>query len=90
MKEWTSKCHYLAIFTRSFGNRASGSTSVSFPTHSATTFLVPSSALSKCWNRTPLDVRRTSTYLIGNAMQDIGKVHPNIRMNSCIDPAISS
>lgn len=40
--------------TRSFGSSLSGSTSDSLPTHSATTFLVPSSELSKCWNSTSL------------------------------------
>ena len=44
----------LPTLTRSFGSSVSGSTSDSLPTHSATTFLVPSSELSKCWNSTSL------------------------------------
>ena len=41
-------------FSLSLGRRVWGSTRVSLPRHSATTFLVPSSGLSKCWKRTPL------------------------------------
>ena len=35
-------------FSLSLGRSVSGSTRVSLPKHSATTFLVPSSGLSKC------------------------------------------
>lgn len=45
------------------GNSISGSTRVSFPTHSATTFLVPSSGLSKCWNRTSLKYKETGHWM---------------------------
>ena len=51
--------------TCSFLRRVWGSTRVSFPTHSATTFLVPSSTLSKWVNSTSLhrgERRESETY----------------------------
>ena len=63
-KTWDKRLYSILSQTLSWGRRRIGSTSVSFPRHSATTFRVPSSVLSQWLNSKVLERNSIKAFIL--------------------------
>ena len=71
----------MKVFTCNCSSRLTGSISVSFPRHSATTFLVPSSLLSQWENNNPLEGLIKNNKLLKNIIKNNNPLKEFIKNN---------